>query len=515
MSRKTGLYGQVTNSPRAEISSEQIEAAIDKYLEDNPVDGSKVYTTLQELGLDANATVEDVINEMPNGSIALINAGSSDFANYKTIFPYKTNDDNYARLHIVKGGSNARVLVKWFRKDGTREAIAYIDGNDKITGWNEPTVGISKTYTKLEELDLDGNASVDDVLAKLKAGEGATLNTASFNNYQTIFPYSEQQDGYATVRIVKGYEASRTIIKWVRKDAAKFAYGGLDSNNKVQNWSVFQAKEPDNTLYKVFNNQGGSSAKWFKVTNAPSQDGKSYTARLHAQRITHTGHIEYLSIARESGVYAYTGMIEMQEKVASTGALPDVTSSSFMVVDANNVLWIRVAAYSYAKVEIFTPNTNGSFSIDGAEGTPAEAYKFNMLSKRKTIGLQELTDVLGTMQTITGEKIDVETSKNNSTKTIASITLEKGIYDVVCSAFFPNNSNIGSYRRICLVTQQDTSSSALGVTSSCAPATGIPTSIQIHSIMNITSQTTYHLNAQHDAGATLNCQGFIRAVRII
>lgn len=39
MSKKTGLYGPISGGPIVEISDEQIEAALDKYLEENPVEG--------------------------------------------------------------------------------------------------------------------------------------------------------------------------------------------------------------------------------------------------------------------------------------------------------------------------------------------------------------------------------------------------------------------------------------------------------------------------------------------
>ena len=101
-----------------------------------------------------------------------------------------------------------------------------------------------KAYTSLAELGLTADATLDDVIAKLGVGQSATLSTIDFTNYKTLFPYSEEQDTYATVRIEKGYDAngSRTIVEWVRKDASKVAYGGLGSSNKVAWWNEYAIK---------------------------------------------------------------------------------------------------------------------------------------------------------------------------------------------------------------------------------------------------------------------------------
>ena len=135
---------------------------------------------------------------------------------------------------------------------------------------------------------------------------------------------------------------------------------------------------------KDLNNQNGSSAKYYRVTNAPLQDGKSCTVKMYAQRITHTGHVEYVSITRDNGTYNYTGSILLQEKT-KTDALPGEASSSYLLVDANNEIWVKLAPYSYATIELDTPNIVGSFEIDGSEGTPLETYNFNMYEERGKI----------------------------------------------------------------------------------------------------------------------------------
>lgn len=99
-----------------------------------------------------------------------------------------------------------------------------------------------RTYTKLAELGLTADVTLDDVIYKMDGGQSANLSTMDFTNYKTLFPYSEEQDAYAIVTIEKSFDTSRTIVKWVRKDASKVAYGGLNNNNKVTWWREYANK---------------------------------------------------------------------------------------------------------------------------------------------------------------------------------------------------------------------------------------------------------------------------------
>ena len=120
---------------------------------------------------------------------------------------------------------------------------------------------------------------------------------------------------------------------------------------------------------------------------------------------------------------------------------------------------------------------------------------------------------IGTITTVNGDATDVSSQTGTTATTVASVTLAKGIYYALCSVNFPNNSN--GFRRINLVQSQNTTTATLGVTSSSAPANGITTSMQLNSILNVTTETTYYLNAQQNSGSTLSVTGQIRAVRII
>jgi hypothetical protein len=194
----------------------------------------KTYTTLTELGLTADATMMDVISAIPNGGDALL--GVTDFTNWQTIFPYKEGNDQFGRVFIQKGNDIGRTYIKWFRKDGTREALGILNiNNNEFSGWNE----IIKTYTTLAELKLTADATPSDVVRVMPAGSKALISTHEFTNYQTLFPYSVEADQYATLNVEKGYDTtgSRTIVTWVRKDASKIAYGGIDSNNTIRWWN--------------------------------------------------------------------------------------------------------------------------------------------------------------------------------------------------------------------------------------------------------------------------------------
>ena len=106
---------------------------------------AKTYTSLTELGLTADATVQDVVDALPKGGSALL--GVKEFTNYQTIFPYEDGSDQFARVHIIKGLEDGSCMyARWFRKDGSKEAIAIFNTNDnKFNGWRKLQTGNTKT----------------------------------------------------------------------------------------------------------------------------------------------------------------------------------------------------------------------------------------------------------------------------------------------------------------------------------------------------------------------------------
>ena len=190
------------------------------------------FTSLSQLGLTADATLDDVIATMPKGSSALI--GVTEFTNAQTMFPYEeTNDYTFGRVYIVKGSDNGRIYAKWFRKDGAKEYIAKIDINtNAIIGWNK-----QNTYTTLSQLGLTADGTVNDIIAKLSAGESALINVAEFND-KTQFPDTSSSNNMATVSVRKTNEIGRTVVEWFKKDG-RYAVAVLDGNNKVSGWREY------------------------------------------------------------------------------------------------------------------------------------------------------------------------------------------------------------------------------------------------------------------------------------
>ena len=199
----------------------------------------RVYTTLAELGLTADATFQDVIDALPKGASALL--GVKEFTNYQTIFPYEDGNDQFARVHIVKGiADGSSMYARWFRKDGVKEAIAKFNINDnKFVGWEKVA---TRTITTLAELGLTSSATVDDVHDKLAVGQMAILQVRAFDNYQTLFPYADSNDQYARIEIQKGKSTTHSRIFWWRKDGSKFAVGNTNSNNKLAGWNEYTLK---------------------------------------------------------------------------------------------------------------------------------------------------------------------------------------------------------------------------------------------------------------------------------
>ena len=181
-------------------------------------------------------------------------------ANINTTYNYPITDTNTTAHIYVLGCLNDPAnnkgyrIILYFDNKGRAYRINEWWGVFTDNGWQEIA---TQTITSLSQLGLTASATLDDVVTKLKVGQSATLTTMDFTNYQTIFPYSEEQDAYATVRIEKGYDmnGSRTIVEWVRKDASKIAYGGLGSNNKVSWWNEYATKSYVDSKHKYSTNE--------------------------------------------------------------------------------------------------------------------------------------------------------------------------------------------------------------------------------------------------------------------
>jgi hypothetical protein len=153
-----GLRGQVVGFDELGNAIAQDSTSGDAY--------GKVYTTLEELGLDSSATLNDAINAMPFGSSALF--GVAAFADYQNIFPYTESNDQYSRVYIVKSNSLSRIFCQWFMKNGSKAAIANVDSNNQVIGWERITLNpynsnVYKTYGNVYELNAAKGISINFV----------------------------------------------------------------------------------------------------------------------------------------------------------------------------------------------------------------------------------------------------------------------------------------------------------------------------------------------------------------
>ena len=198
------------------------------------ISAEPTFVTLNDIGLTADATFQDVIDKLPKGGSALL--GVTEFTNYQTIFPYEEGNDQFGRVYIVKGTEDGgRVYARWFRKDGVKEAIAIFNINDnKFGGWR--LLKNRQTFTSLTELGLTADATIDDVIGALKEGETALISTNEFTNYKNgMFPNQCANDQYAVIKVEKE-SGSKVFLEWRQKEGSAYAIGGLNSSNKFTNW---------------------------------------------------------------------------------------------------------------------------------------------------------------------------------------------------------------------------------------------------------------------------------------
>lgn len=98
--------------------------------------GHVTFSTLAQLGLDASATIDDVVMALPIGSTALFSV--TEFTNYQTMFPYSEGNDRFSGVLFIKGDGDGRVFIRWFRKDGKDEAIGMQNiSNNSFAGWRK------------------------------------------------------------------------------------------------------------------------------------------------------------------------------------------------------------------------------------------------------------------------------------------------------------------------------------------------------------------------------------------
>jgi hypothetical protein len=116
------------------LSSTSTNPVQNKVITEELKNMGKVYTSLAELGLTANATIDDVIGALKEGETALIS--TNEFTNYKNgMFPNQCTNDQYAVIKVEKE-SGSKVFLEWRQKEGNAYAIGGLNSSNKFTNWN-------------------------------------------------------------------------------------------------------------------------------------------------------------------------------------------------------------------------------------------------------------------------------------------------------------------------------------------------------------------------------------------
>lgn len=125
---------EIENGYRVDIRDAQGNHTFDILNGKNGLSEGKVYTSLNELVLTADATVQDVIDALEDGETAIIS--TNEFTNYKNgMFPNQCTNDQYGVFTVVKE-SGSKCFIEWRQKAGNAYAIGGLDGNNKFTNWN-------------------------------------------------------------------------------------------------------------------------------------------------------------------------------------------------------------------------------------------------------------------------------------------------------------------------------------------------------------------------------------------
>lgn len=254
-------------SPNGLYYGRQSSGKFDKWV---GVSTQRTYTELVQLGLTADATVDDVLSKLQAGETFI--SGVSQFTNYQTLFPYKSSNDQYSRVFIQQGTSLATAYIKWFRKDGSREALANLDGNNKIRGWNEHTTN-EIIYTSLTE-SLSGITTTLDLINALITEYRAKQKPVRFisgNITKTTFADLPQPYGVLTV-LVAGYDVIEVTFAQSNYGFKNMYYG-------------FVNRASSETLF--------SSLTWEKQTNNIILDTTYEDSDTMNVQLTHYGFYKF------------------------------------------------------------------------------------------------------------------------------------------------------------------------------------------------------------------------------
>ena len=154
--------------------------AKDLYIIDGNNEGgnssSVSYTSLSELGLTADATIEDVVNALKNGESFL--APVNTFTNYETIFPNELPNDKWNKIHIIKGISFSHSHIRCFSQNGTCEYLANIN-NTNVVSWND----VSGTYIDISDSIIE---KLGSEILKYPVGKYRINSTTTGNKFTDL-----------------------------------------------------------------------------------------------------------------------------------------------------------------------------------------------------------------------------------------------------------------------------------------------------------------------------------------
>lgn len=321
--------------------------------------------------------------------IGWFRSGSAPASNYKFVKQYKIGE-------IPTGGTTGQILVK---KSDT----------DRDVKWADPTTG---------GLVITGNYTVDDednwVVSNIDK-TFAEINEAISNNQDVvlkIYPEGDTTNPYILYPAMH-YANMGTAFSLMVSDTGQIS--GLSvmitaDNQVIASRNEYDFSESDTDQLKeakALNNQFGDITKLYRITDAPTESGRGYTVKLVAQRKNATAHTEYLSVSRVNDTYTFESNIELQEKNGSTGEPTTMENSNFLIVDANYEVWAHIPSYTYAYVELISPNVKGTFVIDGSEGEFAEDAVLDTFSKRETDTLVKKGEVEALKKSVSDGKTAV------------------------------------------------------------------------------------------------------------
>ena len=169
------------------VTDEEIPSA--KVVYDKLSDLPKCYTTLDELGLTADATVEDVVNALKNGESFL--APVNTFTNYETIFPNKVPSDQWNKIHIIKGTSLPNSHIRCFSQSGACEYLANVN-NTNVVGWND----VSGTYIDISDAIIE---KLGNEILKYPVGKYRINSTTTGNKFTDLPSDAEMKCGLIEV----------------------------------------------------------------------------------------------------------------------------------------------------------------------------------------------------------------------------------------------------------------------------------------------------------------------------